>query len=123
MKKVLVIDDEEVNRKLMRESMEAAKFIVIEAEDGSDGIYLAKKEGPDVILLDLAMPDVDGIETCKRLKELEKTKDIPVIMLSAMNDKKLIDLALKQGAADYFVKPLRTSTLLNKINDLWKNKD
>jgi len=120
-KKILIIDDEELNRKLVRESIEGPEFVVIEAEDGSDGIYLAKKEMPDLILLDLAMPDVDGIETCKRLKEVEKTRDIPIIMLSAINEKKLIDIALKQGAADYFVKPIKQAELLSTINK-WAGK-
>ena len=118
MKSILVIDDEELNRKLAIKAIEGAGHKAIEAEDGSDGIYLAKKEMPDLILLDLAMPDVDGIEVCKRIKEIDKIKNIPVIMLSAMSDRKLIDIALKTGAVDYIVKPLKVSELIKKIEQL-----
>ena len=114
MKKILVVDDEVLNRKLAGDTLKSGGFEVIEAEDGNEGIYLAKKELPDLVLLDLAMPDVDGIETCRRFKEIEKIKHIPIVMLSAMNEAKLIDLALAAGAIDYLTKPVSPSELLAK---------
>ncbi len=116
LKKILIIDDNEMNRKFASEILKTEDFETIEAEDGTEGVYLAKKEVPNLILLDLAMPDVDGIEVCKRIREIEKLKDIPIVMLSAMGDKKLIELAKAAGADDYLVKPLNHKELVEGVN-------
>ena len=118
MKKILVIDDEKLNRKLIIKAIEGSHHEAIEAKNGTEGIELVQKEMPDLILLDLAMPDIDGIEVCKRMKKIDNIKDIPVIMLSAMSDKELIYLAIKAGAVDYIVKPLKTAELIKKLDEL-----
>ena len=115
MAKILVVDDNEMNRKFASEILKSEGFETVEAEDGTEGVYLAKKESPDLILLDLAMPDVDGIEALKRIKQIEAVKKVPIIMLSAMGDKKLIDIATAAGAADYIVKPVNRQQLLDGV--------
>ena len=116
MKKILIIDDEGPIRKATGKLLKASGFEVIEAEDGIDGIYRAKQDTPDLVLLDIAMPELDGIEICKRIKEFEKFRKIPIIMVSSMSDQELIDIALKEGAADYIVKSFNKSELLDKIS-------
>lgn len=116
MKKILIIDDEEGMRKALSKVLLTSGFEVIEAEDGIDGIYQAKQENPDLILLDIAMPELDGIEICKRIKGFEKLRKIPIIMVSSMSDQQLVDIALKEEASDYVAKPVKKRELLDKIN-------
>ncbi len=117
MKKILVIDDDESVRKMLRVLLEGDRFEVIDAEDAIDGIYLAKHESPDLILLDLAIPEMDGIETCKRIKAFQGLRKIPIVMISAMADKTLADIALNEGAEDYIDKSFNKDELIGKINE------
>jgi CheY-like chemotaxis protein len=80
---VLVVDDREENRALCRECLVYAGFIVIEAKDGADAVTLAGARLPDVVVMDVAMPVLDGYDACRRLKLDPRTKDIPVILLTA----------------------------------------
>ena len=116
MKKILVIDDDESTRNMLRQLLEVAGFDVIDADDGIDGIYLAKHEKPDLILLDLAMPELDGIETCKIMKAFERLRGIPVVMISAIAERQLADIAINEGAADYLEKSFSKNELLEKIS-------
>jgi CheY-like chemotaxis protein len=115
-KKILIIDDEEGMRKALRKLLEASGFEVIEAENGIDGISRAKKDAPDLILLDIAMPELDGIEVCKRIKEFEELRKIPILMVSSMIDRELVVIAIKEGASDFVAKPVKKKELLDKIN-------
>lgn len=116
MKKILIIDDDGGMRLALRRLLEGSGYEVIEAEGGIDGIYRAKQETPDLILLDVAMPELDGIEVCKRIKEIENLRKIPIIMLSSMTDRELVVIAIKEGASDYLAKPVKKRELLDKIN-------
>lgn len=117
MKKILVIDDDVRIRNLVKEILEKAGYSAVLAEDGTEGLYLAKKEMPSLILLDIAMADVDGIEVCKRFKEVEKLRSVPILMVSGMDDKRMVDLAIKAGAAGFIPKPYDMKTLLMKIRE------
>lgn len=118
MKKILVIDDDVRGRNLVKEVLEKYGYSAILAEDGTEGLYLAKKEMPSLILLDIALADVDGIEVCKRFKEVEKLRSVPILMLSGMDDNRMIDIAMKAGAAGFISKPYDIKTLLGKIREI-----
>jgi DNA-binding NtrC family response regulator len=106
MKKILIIDDEDQFCWMMKQIIEElGPYKVIIATGGKIGIKAAKKENPDLIFLDIAMPDMNGLKVLNRLNIKRKTKDIPVIMLTGIDNHKTIDAANYQYAAQYIVKP------------------
>jgi len=84
MAKVLIVDDDMTLRELYKERMKAEGFVIVSASDGEEAIDKTKKEKPDVILLDIMMPKINGIDVMKMLREKEETKDIPIIILTAL---------------------------------------
>jgi DNA-binding response OmpR family regulator len=106
---VLVVDDEQEIRDLLDSFLTAQGYEVILAADGKEAIELAGTENPQAIILDIKMPGIDGIEVCKRLKEKEETRLIPVIMITGFEDNKIE--ALEMGADDFVNKPFDMAEL------------
>lgn len=104
MKKILFIEDESALQKTFGEILKQEGFEVISALDGETGLNLAKTQNPDLILLDLILPRMDGFEVLKELKKDEKTRDIPVIVLTNLEGIGDIDRAIQLGANTYLVK-------------------
>lgn len=113
--KVLIIDDEEHIVELIKFNLEANGFVTLEAFNGIDGLKLAKKEIPDLILLDLMLPGIDGIEVCKRIRQDDKLKNTPIIMLTAKSEEIDKILGLELGADDYITKPFSVRELSARI--------
>ncbi len=111
---VLIVDDELLNLTLLEAHLTSADYLVSEARDGDEALDKAI-EGPDLILLDIMMPGMDGFETCRRLKEIERTKDIPVIFLSADQDANTKLNCFSIGGVDYITKPFESNELLARI--------
>lgn len=103
---ILVIDDEPVNIQLLRRKLEWEGLGVLSARSGQEGLDLAKSGSPDLILLDVMMPGMNGFEVCQKLSEDERTKSIPVIIVTAQNSKQGKLEGLKAGAVDYITKPI-----------------
>jgi class 3 adenylate cyclase len=103
---VLVVDDEEQNRSLLRDPLEAGGYEVAEAENGLQALEKIAARLPDVILLDLMMPQMDGFETCRRLKTDPKTAHIPILMVTALSDRKERLMGIAAGANDFLTKPV-----------------
>jgi DNA-binding response OmpR family regulator len=116
--KVLVIDDEAPIRLLCRVNLEAEKMEVVEAEDGTQGLELAKSERPDVILLDVMMPGLDGWEVLHRLLEDEQTKEIPIVFLTARAELRDRARGLELGGVDYVTKPFNPTELAPLVQGL-----
>jgi DNA-binding response OmpR family regulator len=114
--KVLVVDDERVVRDLLQTSLSAEGYEVVVASNGEEAIRLAKTGNPQVILLDIEMPGIDGIETCKRLEADEKTRLIPIIMMTALGDRD-IDAYL-EGAVDVVKKPFDAVQLAIRVKSI-----
>ena len=114
-KKVLIIDDQEEIRDLVDASLHDTEFEVIKASNGRVGIEMAREDKPDIILLDIMMPDLDGFMTCQMLKQYSETKDIPVIFLTAKHTMKGRTIALMAGAHDYIMKPFSPDDLLRRL--------
>jgi len=112
--RILVIEDNVDTRRFLQ-VMLSREFDVIVAENGLDGIEKAKKEQPDLIVLDVIMPTLNGYDTCKELKTKPETKDIPVIFLSGKNTTEEITFGLSMGADDYLPKPFDHKELLVRI--------
>jgi len=103
-KKILIIEDEETLNKSIADFVVAEKFEVINSLDGESGLEMARKELPDLILLDIVLPKKDGYEVLDELKKDEKTKDIPVILLTNLESQEDIVKAFEKGATTYLVK-------------------
>ena len=114
--KVLVVDDEWKIRDVLSQFLTEKGYEVILASNGEEAIELAEKENPDVILLDVRMPGIDGIETCRRLKEEEKTRSVPVIMITAFQDREIE--AYLEGADDFVVKPFNMVEISYRIESM-----
>lgn len=122
-KKVLVIDDEKSLRDLLKKALAAEGYQVILAADGKEGLNLSLQNQPDIILLDIMMPVMDGYQVLKGLKETAATKDIPVLFLSARNDAEERVLGLEAGAVDYITKPFYLREVLARIRIHVRLKD
>jgi len=114
-KKILVVDDEPQFRLLVQKRLQANGYDVVQAVDGADGLEKARTEKPDLILLDIMMPHMNGVEVLKVLKSEDTTRDIPVVMLTAKGETDLILDAQEIGAADYFIKPFEPELFLTYI--------
>ena len=115
---VLLIEDNELNRDMLTRRLERKEFIVSCAEDGQSGIDMAKNEMPDIILLDLSLPVIDGWNVARQLKADTNTKNIPIIALTAHAMKGDREKALDAGCDDYDTKPVNLEGLLDKMHKL-----
>ncbi|MCL5010914.1 MAG: response regulator [Patescibacteria group bacterium] len=104
MSKILIIEDDTFLRELMKRKTQEAGFEVIESVDGESGVKAAKEQKPDLVLLDLILPGVNGFEVLAALKEDVATSDIPVLILSNLGQQEDIDKAMRLGAADFMIK-------------------
>ena len=114
-KKILLVEDNEMNRDMLSRRLTKRGFNVVIAVDGREGIDLATKEIPDVILMDMSLPEVDGWEATKRIKANDATKRIPLIALTAHAMAGDREKALQAGCDDYDTKPIDFQRLLEKI--------
>ena len=114
-KKILVIDDEPMVIRMATDGLTARGFIVVSAPNGYEGLIAARGEKPDLILLDIEMPDLNGHEVLARLRKDERTKDIPVIHLSAVGDFTEQLHAMEDGSADYITKPIKPAELADRV--------
>ncbi len=118
LKSILIVDDSETNLVLLEAILEGEGWIVKTAATANGGLEMIKNEIPDLILLDLLMPRVDGYEMLDRLKSNEKYKNINVIVVSAVSDEKTRRTCLEKGAVDYMSKPVKIEELLNKVKGI-----
>lgn len=119
-KKILVIDDEEDIQKLLKIRLQQESFKVVVAGDGDVGVRLAEQEGPDLIVLDIMMPKMDGYTCLKEIRKLPKTKDVPILMLSGKEEEKVRDLFAFQKISGYIEKPFELDDLVFKIKEILK---
>jgi two-component system alkaline phosphatase synthesis response regulator PhoP len=112
---ILIVDDETDLLDLIEYNLEKEGYNVLKAENGQDGIRLARKHRPDLIILDVMMPKMTGIEVCKILKEDGELRTKPIIFLTARGDEKTEIEGLEIGADDYLMKPISTSKLVSRI--------
>ena len=123
MKRILVIDDLPENVFLLQERLENEGYDVLTAYDGKTGIEKAQSELPDLILLDVMMPDINGIEVCKTLVNDENSSNIPIILVTAKTDAEDTKDGLDAGAFDYIKKPFNKTELLARVKSALKLSD
>lgn len=123
MTKILIVEDDPDVLELIKHSFSIRDFTVLEAEEGKVALSIVNKEFPDLVVLDLALPDMDGFEVCKVLKEKPETKDIPILMLTARTS--VIDRVkgLEIGADDYLIKPFDPMELIARARVLLRRTE
>ncbi len=120
--KILIVEDEPGMRELLKDILSEHGYNTAVADDGKKGLFLAGEEKPDLILLDVMMPGIDGYQTCEQLKGNEETKEIPIIMLTALDMGKDFEKGLEKGADWYITKPFDKEHLLKRITHLLEKK-
>ena len=117
MAKILIVEDNEMNRDMLSRRLERKGFDVVMAEDGKAGVDMSKSETPDLILMDLSLPVMDGWEATSTIKADDETRNIPIIVLTAHAMAGDREKALEAGADEYDTKPIEFKRLLGKINE------
>jgi len=118
--KILIVDDELDFNAILQTRLEASGYEVVTAKDGEEGLEKVESENPDLIVLDVMMPKVDGFEVCETLKNDVRYKKIPIIFLSAMAQEDNFSMGKKVGADAYITKPFESSVLIHKIEEMLK---
>jgi two-component system, cell cycle response regulator DivK len=122
MAKILLVEDNEMNRDMLSRRLQRKGFVVVIAEDGKSGVALAASEAPDLILLDMSLPLVDGWEAARQIKAGPTTKDIPIIALTAHAMAGDREKALDAGCDEYDTKPVEFPRLLTKIEGILRSR-
>lgn len=120
--KVLVVDDEESIRELLKYNLEKSGFKVKVARDGAQGVEIAQKFIPDLVLLDIMMPVMDGVEACRRLREMKELQKTYIVFLTARSEEYSEVAGFDVGADDYITKPIKPRALISRINALFRRE-
>lgn len=120
--KILLVEDQPIPQIIIGGFLKKSKYFVTIAKDGEEGVIKAINELPDLILMDMNMPKMNGCEACKQIKQDPRTKDIPVLMLTSSQDKDTVIRAIQAGANDYIIKSDSQLPLLNKVKEALKKR-
>lgn len=120
---ILVVDDEDMIRSLLRLTLVRAGYEVTEAETGEEGIKIVREQKPDLVLLDVMMPGMDGFAVCEQIRQEPAVSEIPIIMLSARKDPHSRQKSRQIGATDYLTKPWATDELLWHVSKALKSRE
>ncbi len=117
-RKILLIDDHDSVLKLLEAVLKVRNYEVCYASSGAEGLEMAQKESPDLVLLDVMMPGMDGFKVCQALKQAEATKSIPVVFLTARGEDTDREMGQRVGGEGFIKKPFRSSDLMTTISEL-----
>lgn len=120
--KILIVDDEVFILNLLRNGLAENGFEVITADNGFDGILAVEEKKPDVVITDIMMPRLTGLEFLKALKNNVATKDVPVILISALDQADMVQQGLDMGALDYITKPFKINEIIGKLKHHFPEK-
>lgn len=127
--KVLIVEDDEAIAAMLKYNLKSEGFTVVHTDDGAEALQLVQEERPDIILLDWMLPSVSGIEVCRRLRQSDKTRNIPIIMVTARGEESDKLMGLDYGSDDYITKPFspaeliaRMKAVLRRIRPAFSNK-
>jgi len=122
MAKVLIVEDDSTTVQLIEFLLKKNDFEVLIAHDGLEALQMCKRDKPDLILMDVMMPKMDGIEAIEKLQQDETTQDIPIVILSALGQEMDVMRGLQAGASGYIVKPFSPKELLEEVKAKLRNK-
>ncbi len=114
-KKILLVDDSTTVLLMEKMILSKSPYNLVTASDGQEGFDKAISERPDLILLDVVMPRMDGFEVCRRLRERDETRGVPVIMVTTRGELKAVETGYQSGCTDYITKPINGLELLSKV--------
>jgi DNA-binding response OmpR family regulator len=120
--RILIADDNPQNANLLEEYLEGDEFDVVVAADGEETLAQVRTFHPDVLLLDIMMPKLSGFEVCKRLKSQAATRDLPVLMITALDQPSDIERAVEAGADDFLTKPIHQTELVRRVRALIESR-
>jgi CheY-like chemotaxis protein len=115
---VLIVDDDEFQQRLLAKTLQGLKLDPIFAGSGSEAMGLLRKQRPNLVLMDIDLPDIDGVEVTRWIKSIDEFKQTPVVMITGHSEKRKVIDSLKAGAADFIVKPIDQSTFMAKVHKL-----
>jgi diguanylate cyclase (GGDEF)-like protein/PAS domain S-box-containing protein len=119
---VLVADDDEINRPLLRETLEAYDFSVVEARNGSEALTAYTEHRPQMVVLDVVMPEMDGYRACAAIRRLPGGSATPIMMLTGLDDVESVNKAFEAGATDFAIKPINSVVLCHRIRNLLRSR-
>ena len=119
-KTILVVEDELGIRELLKFILEKAGYRVLVADDGLKAVICIQEKSPDMILLDVMLPGIDGIEVCRQVRSDPEVAHIPILMLTAKDTPASLETGLKQGADDYMIKPFEPEKVKSRVAALFK---
>jgi len=122
MRKLLIADDETGIRELVRMTLESDAYEIVEASNGEEAVALARELHPELVLLDVMMPRLDGFEACLKIKEDPATSDIVVVMLTARAQESDRELGQAAGADEYFTKPFSPVALMRLVEEIYSTR-
>jgi len=120
-KEILIIDDSNTNLVLLESLLRKNGYIVHSALNAKEGIKTMQQSVPDLIYLDLVMPEVDGLKFIQMIRERDEWKEVPVIIISAVSDKKIIRQSIEMGVIDYITKPIDIEKIISLTNGIFEN--
>jgi two-component system, OmpR family, alkaline phosphatase synthesis response regulator PhoP len=120
---ILIVEDEKDIRELLRHNLEREQYRVLVAESGEEGLKLARRDRPDLVLLDLMLPGMDGLEVCRSLRSDVQTRRIPIVMLTARSEDADVVAGLELGADDYVTKPFQPRVLLARLRSVLRRSE
>jgi two-component system, OmpR family, alkaline phosphatase synthesis response regulator PhoP len=121
--KILIVEDDPSSRRLLEYILKKADYEVISASNGLQGLRKARDEKPDMVILDIMLPGIDGYEVCDRLRSEEETANLPIMMLSSKVREIDKETGLKIGADDYLSKPAPPSVILQKVKAILESRN
>src|SRR5687768_11054714 len=121
-KKIVIVEDHPAVRRVLTLSLQQRGYEILEASPGGSGIALAAEENPDLVLLDLSLPDFSGLEIAKTIKQNPETASIPIVALSGCTERELAVKSFEVGMAAYLTKPADTQDLVNVIENLTESR-
>ena len=119
---VMIVEDYDDTRYMIRQVLEQQGYRVVEALTGIEAVELARQERPDLILMDINLPLIDGINATRRIREIEEMSDVPIVAVSAYDSVGLRETARERGCIDYLVKPVDVEQLKNLVNRLLRGE-
>jgi CheY-like chemotaxis protein len=123
MKKILIAEDERDIRDLISFTLKFAGYEVVAVVNGEEAVKTAQTDRPDLIIMDGRMPKMSGYEACEKIKQMDETKDIPVVFLSAKGQESEIQAGLKAGALEYLLKPFAPDELIKRVQTIFDQLD
>lgn len=117
-KKILLVDDSSTTLMMERMILNKGPYELLTAKDGEEAVEKAASEKPDLILLDIVMPNMDGFEACRKLRESEETREIPIIMVTTRGEAENVEQGYELGCNDYVTKPINSLELMTKVKNL-----